>query len=153
MGPCYSNKERTINSIDKKNQQKTKEKNLNNNNVLKGNENNKIENVEENKSNKNNDLAGNENNKKKEGKKLNDININEEKEKLVGLNKDIKDRIDYYDEINLNLAKYKSEINIDDDINDKEYMNYEIVKKKKEIIKDLENQINNEINNIETLFG
>ena len=153
MGPCYSNKERTINSIDKKNQQKTKEKNLNNNNVLKGNENNKIENVEENKSNKNNDLAGNENNKKKEGKKLNDININEEKEKLVGLNKDIKDRIDYYDEINLNLVKYKSEINIDDDINDKEYMNYEIVKKKKEIIKDLENQINNEINNIETLLN
>jgi hypothetical protein len=70
MGPCYSNKERTINSIDKKNQQKTKEKNLNNNNVLKGNENNKIENVEENKSNKNNDLAGNENNKKKRRKKI-----------------------------------------------------------------------------------
>ena len=153
MGPCYSNKERTINSIDKKNQQKTKEKNLNNNNVLKGNENNKIENVEENKSNKNNDLAGNENNKKKEGKKLNDININEEKEKLVGLNKDIKDRFDYYDEINLNLAKYKSEINIDDDINDKEHTNHEIVKKKKETTKDLENQTNNETNNIETLLN
>ena len=147
---CYSNKKGKINPINPKNQEG---KNQNNNNDLKGDEDNKKEEKQEKNSNNSKDLARNENNKIEEEKKVNDINIEEEKERLVGLNKDIKERVNYCSEIELNLEKYKSEIKIDDDINNKEYMNYEIVKKKKKIIKDLENQINNEINNIETLLN
>ena len=118
---CYSNKKGKINPINPKNQEG---KNQNNNNDLKGDEDNKKEEKQEKNSNNSKDLARNENNKIEEEKKVNDINIEEEKERLVGLNKDIKERVNYCSEIELNLEKYKSEIKIDDDINNKEYMNY-----------------------------
>jgi len=113
------------------------------------------------KSYNNNDYEGNKGNinekEKEKNIKLNDINIKEQKdnvnEKLDIINIDINDRIKYCNEIKLNLENDKSEFNKINDSNYDEYMNYEIVKMKEKIIKDLEKEINNDINTIETLLG
>ena len=117
--------------------------------------------VEEIKSNNNNDYEGNKENinekEKEKNIKPNDINLKEQKdnvnEKLDIINIDINDRIKYCNEIKLNLENDKSEFNKINDSNYDEYMNYEIVKMKEKIIKDLEKEINNDINTIETLLG
>ena len=118
-------------------------------------------NLEDKKSNNiNNNLEKNKDNEVENDKSSNVINIKEEKEKfrkkLEIINNDIKERIGYYNEIKSNIKSYKSEINkskdIDIDIDKNDYMNYESVKRKKKTIKDLEKEIDNEINNIETLL-
>ena len=131
MGVCYSNREREIKSRGIENPAKNKE---------------------EKKSNNNNDLKGNEDNKIEKEKKLNNINIKEEKQKLDSVNKDIKERNNYCNEIQSNLEDIKSEINKDNDIDNNEYNNYEIIKKNKKTINDLKKEIDNEINNIKTLL-